>query len=195
MGRRRRTTCTICQNDRRAQIELGLVHRVPGRVLAKRFGVSADALKRHKRNHLTPQQAAALLAAQRPTEIDLEALEASESEGLLAQLVAQRARLQTYAEQALELGDTKAAIQVERGVISNLELVAKLLGQLVTRHEVRSTSILISHDYLELRSVLVKALAPYPEAARAVGAALHALETRAAQEIGERPPLLEGRAE
>ena len=106
----------------------------------------------------TLRQAAALLAAQKPSEIDLEALEASESEGLLAQLVAQRARLQSFAEMAAELGDVKAAVAVERTVQGNLELVAKLLGQLVQRHEVRSTSILVSHDYIELRSVLVKAL-------------------------------------
>jgi hypothetical protein len=176
------------------------VYRVPSRVLALRFDVSADALKRHKKNHLSPQVAAAILAAQKPTEIDLEALQASESEGLLAQLVAQRARLQTYAEQALELGDTKAAVAVERSVIANLELVAKLLGQLVQRHEVRSTSILISADYLALRQAIVKALQPFPDAARAVGAALHALESQAAQDItadaakGKRSLLLEAAA-
>ena len=192
--------CTICQHEKRHLLELGLVHRVPARVLAARFGVSKDALHRHRRNHLSPQHAAALLAAQKPTEVDLEALQASESEGLLAQLVAQRARLQTYAEQALELGDTKAAVAVERGVIANLELVAKLLGQLVTRHEVRSTSILVSHDYLQLRSVLVKALQPFPDAARAVGAALHRLESKAAEDITaasaplKRPLLLEAPA-
>jgi hypothetical protein len=175
--------CTICQHERRHQIELALVHRVSCRILAARFEVSRDALRRHRRNHLSPQHAAALLAAQKPTDIDLEALQASESEGLLAQLVAQRARLQTYAEQALELGDTKAAVAVERSVIANLELVAKLLGQLVQHHEVRSTSILISADYLALRQAIVTALLPYPEAARAVGAALHALESQAASTI------------
>lgn len=159
------------------------MHRVPVRVLAARFGVSKDAVYRHGRNHLSPQQAAAILAAQKPTEIDLEALQASESEGLLSQLVAQRARLQTYAEQALEIGDTKAAVAVERSITSNLELVAKLLGQLVQRHEVRSASILVSPDYLELRAAIVRALQAFPEAARAVGQALHRLESKAAQTI------------
>ena len=49
MGRSR--LCTICNHERRAQIELALVHQVPTRVLAKRFGLSRDALYRHKRNH------------------------------------------------------------------------------------------------------------------------------------------------
>jgi hypothetical protein len=200
MGRRRRgaTQCSICLHEKRASIELALVLRVPTRVLAKRFDVSRDALYRHGRRHLSPQQRAALLAAQKPTAVDLEKLQASESEGLLAQLVAQRARLQTYAEQALELGDPKAAVSVERGITANLELVAKLLGQLVQHHEVRSTSILVSPDYIALRHAIVKALQPFPDAARAVGAALHALESRAAAEITEaakQPLMIEAKAE
>jgi hypothetical protein len=173
------------------------VHRVPTRVLTKRFGVSKDALSRHRRRHLSPQQAAALLAAHKPTPVDLEKLQASESEGLLAQLIAQRARLQTYAEQALELGDPKAAVSVERGITANLELVAKLLGQLVQQHEVRSTSILVSPDYIALRHAIVKALQPFPEAARAVGAALHVLESKAATDITEasKPLLIEAKAD
>jgi hypothetical protein len=43
--------CTICQHEKRHLLELGLVHRVPARVLAARFGVSKDALHRHRRNH------------------------------------------------------------------------------------------------------------------------------------------------
>src|SRR5262249_50703617 len=146
----------------------------------------------------SPQVAAAILAAQKPSEIDLEALQASESEGLLAQLIAQRARYQTYAESAHELGDLKEASRVERGITDNLELTAKLLGQLVQRHEVRSTSILVSPDYLELRGVIVRALQPFPEAARAVGAALHCLESKAAAEITaaatKRPIMIEAHA-
>ena len=105
---KRGPACTICEHERRHQIEIGLVYQVPLRVLARRFGVSADALHRHKQNHLSPQVAAAILAAQKPSAIDLEALQASESEGLLAQLVAQRARLQTHSELATDLGDVRS---------------------------------------------------------------------------------------
>jgi hypothetical protein len=180
-------------------LEIGLCHRVPMRVLAQRFGVSEDALQRHRQNHLTPQVAAAILSAQKPSAIDLEALQASESEGLLSQLVTQRARLQTHSELATDLGDVKAAVACERAITSNLELVGKLLGQLVHRHEVRSTSILVSPDYLQLRSVLVNALRPFPEAARAVGSALHAMESKAAADItanaSKRPLMIEATAE
>jgi len=178
-------TCTICNHERRHLIEIGLTHRVPHRVLAKRFGVSPDAIQRHSANHLPPQTRAALLTACKPSEVDLEALQRSESEGILSSLVAQRARLQTYGEQAATDGDVRAAVQVEYAVTSNLKLVAQLLGQLVQHHEVRSTSLLISPDYLALRSAIVRALRPYPEAARAVGQALAELETAAATAITE----------
>src|SRR5262249_6889215 len=131
--RRRGIQCGVCQHPKRHQIELGLVYRVPYAVLGKRFGLSAQAIYRHRHNHLTPQQAAAILSAQKPSEIDLEALQASESEGLLAQLVTQRARLQTHSEMASELGDVRSAVACERAITSNLELVGKLLGQLVQR--------------------------------------------------------------
>src|SRR5262245_40835970 len=167
--------------------------------MARRFGVSPDALYRHRTNHLSPQVRAAMLAQQKPTEIDLEALQASESEGLLAQLVTQRARLQTHSEMATDLGDVRSAVACERAITSNLELVGKLLGQLVQRHEVRSTNLLVSPDYLQLRSVLVSALQPFPAAARAVASALHQLESKAASDSTAnaakgKPLLLEGKA-
>ena len=180
---KRGKACTICAHERRHQIEIGLVHQVPHRVLAKRFGVSTDAIYRHGRRHLPPQARAAMLTALKPSEVDLEALQRSESEGILSQLVAQRARLQQHGEIAIELGDVRAAVAVEGAVTANLTLVAKLLGQLVQHHEVRSTSLLISPDYIALRSAIVRALAPYPDASRAVGRALADLETAAAKDI------------
>jgi hypothetical protein len=129
---------------------------------------------------------AAILTAQKPTAIDLEALQASESEGLLSQLVSQRARLQQHVELAASLGDVRGCVAAEGAITSNLALVGKLLGMIVQRHDVRSTSILISSDYLALRAALVAALRPFPAAAAAVGQALHRLEAEAARDITER---------
>jgi hypothetical protein len=129
--------CTVCTSDRRAQIEIGLVHGTPLRVLARRFGVSLWACHRHGRNHLSPAMRAAILSAQKPSEVDLEALQRSEAEGILSQLVMQRARLQAHSELALEVGNTADAVRVERSITDNLRLVAQLLGTLVQRHEVQ----------------------------------------------------------
>jgi len=121
------------------------------RVLAKRFECSSDALQRHSKRHLTPTQRAAILTAQKPCNVDLEALQRSEGEEILSQLAAQRARLQGHIEQAIELGDPRLAIMAEGRITANLELVAKLLGQSIQRHETTHTSILLSPDYIRLR--------------------------------------------
>ncbi|WP_439925581.1 hypothetical protein [Nitrobacter sp. JJSN] len=182
MGKRG-TRCTVCDHDHRHQIEIGLTHGVAGRVLGDRFGLSKDAILRHAKNHLTPAQRAAILSAQKPAAIDLEALRTAESEGLIASLVAQRARLLVKADFAAEHGDIKGSVAAENAITANLTLVAKLLGQLVQVHDVRHTNLLVSPDYLKLRSTLIAALRPFPEAARAVGAALHQLESDAAVDI------------
>jgi hypothetical protein len=180
---KRGSPCSICRSKFRHQVEIGLTHGISAPVLAKRFALSRDAILRHSKNHLTPTQRAAILAAQRPSEIDLDALRQTESEGLLGHLVTQRARLQKYGDTAFEFGDVKGAVAVESAIVNNLNLTARLLGQLVQVHDVRHTSLLVSPDYLRMRAALVDALRPFPEAARAVGAALHRLESDAARNI------------
>jgi hypothetical protein len=160
-------------------IEISLAHRVPGGTIAARFGVSADAIWRHRRQHLSPAVIAGILVNMRPSEVDLAALQKSEAEGLLARLIAQRARLEIHADKCFELGDPKGATQCERVIQTNLELAAKLLGQLVQRHETTSMSFLITPDFLKLRHAITRALEPFPEAARAVSHALHSLESDA----------------
>jgi hypothetical protein len=176
--------CLCCTSEHRHAIEIGLVHLVPMSALAAKFGISKDSIYRHSQNHLSPQMRASILAAEPRTDaIDLDELRTRESEGLLSNLIAQRARILVKGEKALELGDVKASIAAEGAYGSSLMLTAKLLGQLVQHHNVQHTSLLISPDYLRLRSALVIALKPYPEAARAVGSALHRLESEVAQDI------------
>jgi hypothetical protein len=186
MARKAARPCTVCTHDRRHQIEIALTHHVPARVLADRFSLGKDSILRHAKNHLSPIQRAAILSAQKPSVIDLDALRATESEGLLSQLVGQRARLQQSSELVLELGDVRASISAESAITANLSLVGKLLGQLVNVHDVRHTSILLTPDYLKLRAALTTALRAHPEAARAVAAALYGLESEAASDITPR---------
>ena len=156
------TQCTICLSDKRHQVEIALVHRVPLRVIAKRYELSFDAIWRHGKKHLSPQMRAAILSAQRPQAVDLEQLQRSEAEGILSQLVAQRARLQLTVEQAQELGNIADVVKAEKAITDNLTLVAKLLGQLTVHHQVTHASVLVSPDYLKLRQVLTEALRPFP---------------------------------
>jgi hypothetical protein len=60
--------------------------------LARRYSVGSDSLYRHCKKHLPPQLRAALLAGP-DLDIDLDKLRASESQSLLANLIAIRRRL------------------------------------------------------------------------------------------------------
>lgn len=178
--------CQVCESPNRAQIELSLCHGISSPVLARRYGVSAQAVWRHKTKHLSPQQFAAIKNVIKPTAADLDALKTSESERLLSELVLQRARLQAVTDIATEVKDARTAVSVERAITFNLQLVAQICGKLVSRHEVSHTALMLSPAYVELRQAIIAALRPFPEAARAVGAALHQLESTAADDIKER---------
>ena len=139
MARTRHRQCSICKHERRHGIEVALTYGCTYNDIARRFGCSPDATARHARNHLTAAMRAAILYARKPSEIDLEALQRTEAEGILTALIAHRARHQQYIDKALELGDIARAINADRGVIANLELTAKLLGPACARrHEINA---------------------------------------------------------
>jgi hypothetical protein len=186
MRRRFGPKCSICHHERRHQIEIALTYKTPMRVLARRFDVSPHALFRHSKAHLSAAVRAAILTASKPTAVDLDKLRTSEAEGLLSALLCQRARLQQQADMALELGSVHVAVAAEGRITESLRLTAQLTDQLVQHHDVRHINVLVSEDYLRLRSVLVAALKPYPEAMAAVGRALHELDAKAAEAIKAR---------
>ena len=73
--------CSVCHHPRRREMEIGLCVLIPLNTLAARYDVSRDSLHRHKRDHLTVTQKAAILSAMKPSSIDLEALQSGRHEG------------------------------------------------------------------------------------------------------------------
>jgi hypothetical protein len=173
--------CSVCKHRERAGIELALARGVSTGALARRYGLSDDALGRHRRNHMPPQLRAKLLAGP-DIEIDLDKLREAESQSLLANLVALRRRLFAALDLAEENGDGFMLTRVSSQLHVNLETTGKLLGDLGIG-STSVTNILIQPAYVELRVELVRALAPFPEARQAVAAALHQLEGKAAADI------------
>ena len=174
---------TITEHPDRARIERDLAIGRPLSRIAAKYKVSIWAAHRHKAK-LPPQLKAALAGhALRPGE-DLEKIRVDESEGLLANLAAQRARLLLAQDCALEAEQFGLVAQLASGVHRNLELVGRYLGEFTQHITTTSISILLTPEYLDLRAALLKALAPFGEARQAVAAALHDIEGKAAQ----RPP-------
>ena len=175
--------CGVCRHPKRHLIDIGLVCQVPRATLAERFDLSEDCLARHSANHLSPVARAAILTQLRPSEIDLEQLQRSESESILAGLIHQRARLSVMAEQAMQADLPGIAVRCESAILSNLELVSRLLGQITTHHTVTHAALLLHPDYLRLRAILVEELRGHPELAARVASRIAALENDAASAI------------
>jgi hypothetical protein len=164
-------------------VDVALAHGLGHDSIGRRYGLSPHSVQRHGRHHIPPQLKAAVQHALHPSAVDLDALKVSEGEGLLHSLVHQRARLAQHIELAVEVGDPGAAIRGEAAITGNLQLVSKLLGVLVNVSEHRHQHLLTHPQYLQLREVLLKALAPFPEARIAAGRALAGIEVQAAEDI------------
>jgi hypothetical protein len=162
---------SITEHVDRARIERDLALGRPLSRIAKKYKISTTAAWRHKRK-LPPQLKAALAAhALRPAE-DLEKLRIEESESLLSNLAAQRARLLISQDACMELEQFGLVAQLASGIHRNLELVGKYLGEFASHSTQTTISILITPEYLDLRAALLRALQPYGEARRAVAATL-----------------------
>jgi hypothetical protein len=150
--------CTICDHGGRASIDAALISGAPLRDIAGRHGVSKSALERHRAGHLPAHLAMAR-----------EAEEVAHANGLLSQVRHLQGRAYGILDKAEDAGDLRTALSAIREARGNLELLAKLLGNLDERPTV---NLNISPEWLELRAVIVTTLEPHPEALRAVVGAL-----------------------
>ena len=168
----------------RAAIERDLAAGVPTRIVGQKYGISRDACWRWLKKmppHLKAEKYIGLIKA----EGDLERLRIEESEGLLANLAMQRARLLMAQDAALELADLMCVNHIAGQIHRNLELVGKYLGEFASHSISTSVSLLITPEYLDLRAALVRALRPSPQARAAVAAVLRDVETTAARRVDE----------
>jgi hypothetical protein len=154
--------CTVCDHSERHSIDEALVSGAPYRSVAKRYGLSESAVYRHKVDHLP----AHLLKAR-------EAEEAARADDLLEQV----RNLQTHALDILECaekaGDLRTALAAISQARGNLELLGKLAGELDERPVV---NVLLSPQWVMIRSTMLEALSAYPEARAAVAESLLELE-------------------
>lgn len=154
-------TCTICTHPERPEIDRALLDGEAYRTIAKRYGAGPSAVLRH-REHLPNQ----LVKAS-------EAQEVAHADTLLEQVRTLQGRALSILDRADEAGDLRTALSAIREARGNLELLAKLLGELQQEGTVNVT---VSPEWLTLRAVVIQALQPYPDAARAVSKALTAGE-------------------
>jgi hypothetical protein len=152
-------TCTICEHPERESIDRALVGETSNLSVSSLFAVSEQALRRHKANHL-PAKLVMATAAQ----------EVAQADDLLDQVKDLQVRAYGILDKAEGAGDLRTALGAIREARGNLELLAKLLGELDERPVV---NLNLSPEWISLRAVLITALEPYTEAR---GAVLRAIE-------------------
>jgi hypothetical protein len=152
-------SCTICEHPDREAIDRSLVGDSSNLSVSSLFGVSESAVRRHKANHLP----AKLVMAQAAEEV-------AQADDLLQQVRDLQGRAFAILGKAEAAGDLRTALGAIREARGNLELLAKLLGELDERPVV---NLDVSPEWLELRTVIVAALEPYSDAR---GAVLRALD-------------------
>ncbi len=150
--------CSVCGHEKRAEINEALLAGEPYRSIAKRYEASESAVYRHKLEHLP----VTLTKAQ-------EAAEVAQADNLLEQVRSLQGRALTILDKAEASGELRTALAAIREARGNLELLAKLLGEL---QQEGTINITVSTEWLTIRSLIVQAVQPYPEAREAVLRAL-----------------------
>jgi hypothetical protein len=193
------TASSVTKHPQRAEIEMMLAKGTPVRHIAKRFGISIHVLYRYK-SQLPPQLRVKHVAHRLKAGADLEQLKITESEGILQNLALQRCRLLLVQDRALMADDRREVAHISDVINRNIRATGQYLGEFQKVSTQISLNILVSDEYLALRSQLMAALAPYPQARKAVALALQAAERAAASVPPMKaelppPPTIEGTAE
>jgi hypothetical protein len=155
-------TCTICSHPQRQAIDKAIVAGTPLATIATQYHVIDESLRRHRDSHL-PQT---LVKA-------AEAEDVRQAIDVLAQLKAINGAALKILADAHRQGDGELALKAIDRIHRQLELQAKLLGELDDRPQV---NVLVMPEWLAVRGALLAALAPYVEARMAVATALARLE-------------------
>ena len=153
--------CSVCAHAEREAIDRALVAGAAPFALARRYSsLSEPALRRHKGEHLP----ATLVKAR-------EAAAVAQADDLLGQVRELRDQALGILTKAERAGDLKTALLAIREARATLELLAEMEGEL-SRSPV--VNLLVAPEYIAVRTRLLVALAPYPEARIAAAEALSA---------------------
>jgi hypothetical protein len=150
-------TCSVCAHPERESIDRALVSGESCSALAARYStVGRMALQRHKDKHIPETLAMAQ-----------EAAEVADADGLLDQVKELQRRTLAILDRAEQANDLRTALSAIGQARGNLELLARLLGEL--QDQQNTVQVLVaSPEWLALRSAIMTALTAHPEARQAV---------------------------
>lgn len=152
--------CSVCNHSDRPAIDKALATGQAKRRIAADYELSESAVHRHFDEHLP----ARIVKAQERQDVR-EALD------IVTQLKAINSASIEVLKMARTSGDGELVLKACDRVLRQVELQAKLLGELDDRPQI---NVMLSAEWLELRVVILQALQGYPDARVAVAEALSA---------------------
>ena len=153
MGR----TCTVCSHKDVDEINRLLLSGTSFRDIAGQFDLSKTALARHKESHI-PE----LLSKSSDLKAEVESIQGNQTLVEVRELKVKALDILGKAERA---GDLKTALLGIREARSCLELCMKAEGQIKDGPQI---TIINNPEWVELRTVIIGALEPFPAARQAV---------------------------
>lgn len=177
----RNGTCGVCNHTERTRLELLLAGGASQRAVARKFGLSHHAVCRHWTGHVTSERKANLLLG--PVQrMSLAAQVSEEAESVIDHFRAVRAGLYRLYDAALEAGDRNGGALVAGRLLTCLDSMARLTGELATspliQHNTQVNFYLLP-EFASFQADLIRALSRFPEARSAVLAEFERLEAAA----------------
>jgi len=160
-----RGKCAACDDAKAVAINRALVIGTSLSKLSKQYGITGPALSAHRRNHLSPA-----LAVVRTERL------AQGATTVMEEVTALVAHMKTILAQAVKAKNAGQALAANRELRGDLELIARITGELETRTQV-VLNIATSPDWIRTRTALMEALIPFPDATRAAADALAKVAT------------------
>lgn len=163
--------CSVCAHPKLAEINQALRNGTSLRKVARQYDLSKDAVSRHKRHvSLTLAELKDTIdSLPEPGTAELTATDLRQGATYLEQITALHNRASSLSEKAEKAGDFRAAIGGVREIRGCLELMGKVLGDLPTGPMI---GILYSPEWIAVRTAILRALEPFPDARDAVVQAL-----------------------
>ena len=153
-------SCLICSHSDRAAIDRALLTSSL-RDITRRYAIKKDAAARHKAEHLPELLARAY-----------EAEQVAQADDLLREVQALRSKAYRLLMAAEAAGDLRTALLGVREARSCLELLAEMEGRVNRQPQF---NLVVMPEWVRVRTALLEALRPFPEARQVAADRLVAL--------------------
>ncbi len=159
--------CSICTHPQRVAIDRALTEMSDSnRRIASQYDVSERAIRDHKANHLAVRM---LKAVEKREDADIRT-----AIDIMGQLKAINGAALSVLKSARDANAGDLALKAIDRIQRQIELQAKLIGEL---QQEGTTNIIVNNpEWIEIRTAILVALQPFPEARHAVAGSLQVIE-------------------